>query len=177
MATAVATAVVRLAAIEVAVEVTTDSMPPMSFWMRDCTSPVRVRVKKAIDCRCRWVKTAGAQLMHDVLTDLGADPGLDDAECRGDGGDRDHRGHQSGQQPQVPLRQGGVDHGAEQERGGQPHQGGGRDDGADDGQLPPVGAEQPSDAAQRHLACLCLFCGGDGGPAAVTTGGISAGVG
>ena len=57
MATAVATAVVRLAAIEVAVEVTTDSMPPMSFWMRDCTSPVRVRVKKAIDCRCRWVNT------------------------------------------------------------------------------------------------------------------------
>ena len=52
-----ATAVVRLDAIEVAVEVTTDSMPPMSFWMRDCTSPVRVRVKKAIDCRCRWVNT------------------------------------------------------------------------------------------------------------------------
>jgi hypothetical protein len=25
--------------------------------MRDCTSPVRVRVKKAIDCRCRWAKT------------------------------------------------------------------------------------------------------------------------
>ena len=43
--------------MEVAVEVTTDSMPPMSFWMRDCTSPVRVRVKKAIDCRCRWVNT------------------------------------------------------------------------------------------------------------------------
>ena len=57
MATAVATAVVRLAAMEVAVEVTTDSMPPMSLVMRDWTSPVRVRVKKAIDCRCRWPKT------------------------------------------------------------------------------------------------------------------------
>ena len=57
MATAVATPVVRLAAMEVAVEVTTDSMPPMSFVMRDWTSPVRVRVKKAIDCRCRWLKT------------------------------------------------------------------------------------------------------------------------
>ena len=57
MATAVATAVVRLAAMEVAVEVTTDSMPPMSLVMRDWTSPVRVRVKKAIDCRCRWAKT------------------------------------------------------------------------------------------------------------------------
>ena len=57
MATAVATAVVRLEAMEVAVEVTTDSMPPMSLLMRDWTSPVRVRVKKAIDCRCRWLKT------------------------------------------------------------------------------------------------------------------------
>ena len=58
MATAVAIAVVRLAAMEVAVEVTTASIPPMSFWMRDWTSPVRVRVKNAIDCRCRWPNTA-----------------------------------------------------------------------------------------------------------------------
>ena len=57
MATAVATAVVRLAAMDVAVEVTTDSIPPMSLVMRDWTSPVRVRVKKAIDWRCRWAKT------------------------------------------------------------------------------------------------------------------------
>ncbi len=58
MATDVATAVVRLAAMDVAVEVTTDSIPPMSFWIRDWTSPVRVRVKNAIDCRCRWLNTA-----------------------------------------------------------------------------------------------------------------------
>ena len=32
-------------------------MPPMSLVMRDWTSPVRVRVKKAMDCRCRWAKT------------------------------------------------------------------------------------------------------------------------
>ena len=57
MATAVATAVVRFEAMEVAVEVTTDSMPPMSLVMRDWTSPVRVRVKNAIDCRCRWPNT------------------------------------------------------------------------------------------------------------------------
>ena len=57
MATAVATAVVRFEAIEVAVEVTTDSMPPMSLVILDCTSPVRVRVKNAIDWRCRWAKT------------------------------------------------------------------------------------------------------------------------
>ena len=49
---------VRFDAIEVAVEVTTDCMPPMSLVMRDCTSPVRVRVKKAIDWRCRCAKTS-----------------------------------------------------------------------------------------------------------------------
>ena len=43
-----------LEAIEVAVFVTTLCTPPMSFEMRDCTSPVRVRVKKASDSRCRW---------------------------------------------------------------------------------------------------------------------------
>ncbi len=58
MATAVATVVVRFDAIDVAVEVTTASMPPMSFVMRDCTSPVRVRVKNAIDCFCRCVNTS-----------------------------------------------------------------------------------------------------------------------
>ena len=57
MATAVPTAVVRLEAMEVAVEVTTDSIPPMSLLMRDWTSPLRVRVKKAIDWRCRWLNT------------------------------------------------------------------------------------------------------------------------
>ena len=58
IATAVATVVVRLAAIEVAVLVTTDCRPPTSLVMRDCTSPVRVLVKKAMDWRCRWVKTS-----------------------------------------------------------------------------------------------------------------------
>ncbi len=58
IATIVATTVVRLAAMLVAVEVTTDCMPPMSLVIRDCTSPVRVRVKKPTDCRCRWLKTS-----------------------------------------------------------------------------------------------------------------------
>src|ERR1700722_8188491 len=48
MAAEVATAVVRFEAIDVAVDVTTDSMPPMSLVMRDWTSPVLVLVKKAI---------------------------------------------------------------------------------------------------------------------------------
>jgi hypothetical protein len=39
--------------IDVAVLVTTLSMPPMSFAMRDCTSPVCVRVKNASDMRWR----------------------------------------------------------------------------------------------------------------------------
>ena len=40
--------------IDVAVEVTTVCTPPMSFAMRDCTSPVRVRVKNASESRWRW---------------------------------------------------------------------------------------------------------------------------
>src|SRR5580692_6119049 len=44
---------------------------------------------------------AGAQLVHDVLADLGADPGLDHAERRGYGGDRDHRDDQQANQPQA----------------------------------------------------------------------------
>ncbi len=53
IATIVAITVVAFWAIEVAVVVTTLSMPPMSLAIRDCTSPVRVRVKNASDIRCR----------------------------------------------------------------------------------------------------------------------------
>ena len=54
MATTVATTVVTFWTIEVAVLVTTDCTPPMSLAIRDWTSPVRVRVKKASGRRCRW---------------------------------------------------------------------------------------------------------------------------
>ena len=54
IAAIVASTVVTLETIDVAVEVTTFCTPPMSLAMRDCTSPVRVRVKKASDSRCRW---------------------------------------------------------------------------------------------------------------------------
>lgn len=57
MAIDVPTTPVTFEAIEVAVEVTTDCMPPMSFVSRDWTSPPRVRVKKPSDWRCRWPKT------------------------------------------------------------------------------------------------------------------------
>ena len=53
MATTLAITVVTFATIEVAVDVTTSCTPPMSFARRDCTSPVRVLVKKASDSRCR----------------------------------------------------------------------------------------------------------------------------
>ena len=91
-------------------------MPPMSLVMRDCTSPVRVRVKKSMDWRCRWVNTSVRRPVHDLLADLGADPGLDDAERRGDGGDGDHADDQPDEQGEVLLRQGVVDDGAQQER-------------------------------------------------------------
>ena len=54
IATSAAITVVALEAIVVAVVVTTESRPPMSLAIRDCTSPVRVRVKNASDIRCRW---------------------------------------------------------------------------------------------------------------------------
>jgi hypothetical protein len=57
MATIVPTTVVALDARDVAVEVTTDCMPEMSWVSRDCTSPPRVRVKKPSDWRCRWLNT------------------------------------------------------------------------------------------------------------------------
>lgn len=55
MATTVAMTAVRLETREVAVEVTVACIPPMSLAMRDWTSPVRVRVKKASGIRCSWV--------------------------------------------------------------------------------------------------------------------------
>ncbi len=54
IATTAASTVVTFASTDVAVDVTTVSMPPMSFAIRLCTSPVRVRVKNASDRRCRW---------------------------------------------------------------------------------------------------------------------------
>ena len=58
MPTTVAATVVTFEAIDVAVFVTTFCTPPMSFEILDCTSPVRVRVKKASDSRWRWRNTA-----------------------------------------------------------------------------------------------------------------------
>ena len=85
-------------------EVTTDCMPPMSLVIRDCTSPVRVRVKKRERLALQVREHVGAQPVHDLLADPGADPGLDHAERGGDRGDGDHAGGQPGQQGDVALR-------------------------------------------------------------------------
>ena len=90
MPTIVATTVVTFEAIEVAVLVTTFCTPPMSFEIRDCTSPVRVRVKNASDRRWRWRKTARAQVVHHALADLVREQRLDDAQRTGDDRDHDH---------------------------------------------------------------------------------------
>ena len=55
MATVVASTVVAFETIDVAVVVTTVCTPPMSFAIRDCTSPVRVRVQNASESRWRWL--------------------------------------------------------------------------------------------------------------------------
>jgi hypothetical protein len=54
IAAIVASTVVTFETMDVAVVVTTFCTPPMSLAIRDCTSPVRVRVKNASDMRCRW---------------------------------------------------------------------------------------------------------------------------
>ena len=54
IAMTVASTVVTFETIDVAVLVTTVCTPPMSFAIRDWISPVRVRVKKASESRCRW---------------------------------------------------------------------------------------------------------------------------
>ena len=50
----VTTVIATVETTEVAVEVSTLSTPPMSFAIRLCTSPVRVRVKNASESRWRW---------------------------------------------------------------------------------------------------------------------------
>ena len=96
IATEVAMTVVRLETIEVAVVVTTLCTPPMSLEMRDCTSPVRVRVKNASDSRWRWRVDGGAQVVHHLLADEVRLPRLGDTDRAGDDRDHDHAGDRAG---------------------------------------------------------------------------------
>ena len=138
IATAVATVVVRFEAIEVAVEVTTLCMPPMSLVIRDCTSPVRVRVKNAIDCRCRCAKTSVRSPCMTrwpiwVLIQVWKTPRTDVTAATAT-----MPAGQQHQQVQVLVGQGDVDDAAEQERRGQADDRRGDDDG-DDAERPTSG--------------------------------------
>ena len=160
IATAVATVVVRFEAIEVAVEVTTICMPPMSLVIRDCTSPVRVRVKNAIDCRCRCAKTSVRspcitrwpiwvliQVCKTPSTDVTAATATMPAVSS-----TSRRRSWSGSATSMIA--------AEQERRGQADDRRGDDDGDDAEDRPAVRREQPRDPAQRDLARLLLLGGG-----------------
>ena len=101
MPTIVATTVVRLEVMFVAVFVTTFCTPPMSFEMRDCTSPVRVRVKNASDSRWRWRNTRGAQVVHDALADLVRHERLHDVQHARRDRERDHPARAPGDRRRV----------------------------------------------------------------------------
>ena len=121
IAAAVATTVVTFETIEVAVVVTTLWTPPMSFAIRDCTSPVRVRVKNASDSRWRCSVDGGAQVVHHLLADEVRLPGLGDADHAGDDRDRDHAGDEQVEPRRVDVRALGqhvVQEVAQQERAG-----------------------------------------------------------
>jgi DNA-binding MarR family transcriptional regulator len=105
----------------------------------------------------------GAQPVHDLLADLRRDQGLGDAQHGCDGGDGDHADHEPDEQGQVPLRQGVVDDGAQQERRGHRRDRRQRDQRGDDDDGPAVRCEQARDPPQRDLAGLRLLRCGDGG--------------
>ena len=132
----VATTVVTLDAIEVAVFVTTFCTPPMSFEIRDCTSPVRVRVKNASDRRCRCRKTAARRSCITRWPTWLESSVWIDAEHAGHDRDRDHPAGVQRQRPRVvpPDRLEDV---LEQEGGHDAERG--RDD------------DQQQDAASRSL--------------------------
>ena len=146
IATTVASTVVTLETIEVAVDVTTFCTPPMSLAMRDWTSPVRVRVKKASDMRCRWRYTAARRsciTRWPTRFDSHVCPTprtpVDDRHA-------DHPQHEPGQQRRVVLRDRDVEDLAQQERRGhrqRRRQGDEREDGE---QPPPVWPEECGDA-------------------------------
>jgi hypothetical protein len=164
IATSVATAVVRFEATDVAVDVTTDCIPPMSLVIRDCTSPVRVRGEEADGLALQVGEDVGAQAVHDPLADRRRDPGLHDPSAGGHGGDGDHADDEPDQQRQVLVGQGVVDDGAQQERRGHGHRRRHDDQRGDAGDGAVVRGEQARDAPQRDLAaCAFLRCG-DGGP-------------
>ena len=149
IATAVPTTTVTLAAIEVAVLVTTPCMLPMSLTRRDWTSPPRVRVKKPSDWRWRWAKRSlrrrcmtrwPTEVESQVCTTPIAAVDDRDAEHRGDAAARSRRTSWRGERL--------VDDVADEERLGQADGGADHDQGDDDGQGAAVRREEARDAGQ-----------------------------
>ena len=149
MATTVPTTTVRLEAIEVAVEVTTDCMLPMSLTTRDCTSPPRVRVKKPTDWRCRWPKRSErSRCMTRWPTVVDCQVWIDADRGRHEG-DADHGGHEDRQQRDVLLGDGLVDDALDEERLGQPDERADDDQGETNARRGAVRREEAADPAQR----------------------------
>ena len=148
IATAVPTTTVRLAAIAVAVWVTTPCMLPMSLTRRDWTSPPRVRVKKRERLALQVGEEVAAQAVHDALADRGRQPGLHDADHGARDGDAEHRAHAQQQEAHVLLGERDVDDVADEEGLGQADGRAHDDQADDDGQGAPVGCEEARDAPQ-----------------------------
>ena len=88
IATTVASTVVTFESTEVAVDVTTVSIPPMSFAIRLCTSPVRPREEGQGEA-LEMAVDRGAQVVHHRLADEVREERLPDAEdCRSRWGSR-----------------------------------------------------------------------------------------
>ena len=145
--TIVAITVVAFETIEVAVLVTTFWTPPMSFEMRDCTSPVRVRVKNASDSRCRCLNTAVRRSCITRWPTWFERSVCHDAEDAGDDRDHDHAAGVDRERPRVRVLD-RLQHTAEQERGDDPERRRDHDQPQDGTQPEAVGAEEARDALQ-----------------------------
>ena len=86
------------------------------------------------------------QVVHDALADGVREVRLGDAERAGEHRDRHHPGDQQREQVGVALRDGGVEHLAQQEGRGHADQRGARDQPADGRQAAAIGAEESGDA-------------------------------
>ncbi len=94
----------------------------------------------------------GAQVVHDRLADAVREQRLPDAEHAGGDRDGDHPGHERGQEAHVLVRDGDVEHLAQQERGDDAERGRDEDQRVDGQQRPPVRAEEGDDPAEVRLA-------------------------
>ena len=161
MPTIVAITVVAFETIDVAVLVTTFCTPPMSFEIRDCTSPVRVRVKNASDRRCRWRKTAVRRSCITSLADLVREQRLPDAERARDDRDRDHAAGEERQLRRVVLLD-RLSAPCSRNAGSDAERGESSDQPEHERQALPVRAEEPEDAPQVRAPHLRV--GGPLGP-------------